>query len=110
MRGRLYNMQKARVPNPKGVNQHSEVEYHFDTQPTTADRLSAELGVSAPTIKRDGKFADAVNTLRAVLPDIDKRVMASCHCDHMAADTRAYELPAHSSDTQLSGGTFCLPK
>lgn len=46
MRGRLYNMQKARVPNPKGVNQHSEVEYHFDTQPTTADRLSAELGRS----------------------------------------------------------------
>ena len=68
-------MRKSRVPNPQGVNQHSEVEYHFDTQPT-ADRLATETGVSAPTIKRDGAFAQAVEDLAPYVPDIGDRAMA----------------------------------
>lgn len=68
MRGRLYNMQKTAGHGTKSA-------YQNDTQLETAERLSAELGVSAPTIKRDGAFAEAVDALRPVLPDIDSRVM-----------------------------------
>ncbi len=74
MRGRLYNRQK-RERGGTGANQYTEQKYQSDTS-ATAERLSAELGVSAPTIKRDGKFAEAVDTLRPVLPDIDNRIMA----------------------------------
>jgi hypothetical protein len=42
----------------------------------TADRLAAQHGVSAPTIKRDGQFAAAVETLRPHVPDIEQRVMS----------------------------------
>jgi len=53
MRRRLYNMQKTAGHGAKSA-------YQSDTQLQTADWLSSELGVSAPTIKRDGKFAEAV--------------------------------------------------
>lgn len=43
----------------------------------TADRLAAQHGVSAPTIKRDGQFAAAVETLRPHVPDIEQRVIVA---------------------------------
>ena len=74
MRGRLYNMRK-RDRGGTGANQYSEQKYQTDTSATAA-RLATELGVSAPTIKRDGAFAEAVESLRPVMPDIGPRVMA----------------------------------
>lgn len=71
MRGRLYNRQKQPVGG-----QIPGTRVDQSDPPSTAERLSVELGVSAPTIKRDGKFADAVDALRPILPDIDSRVMA----------------------------------
>ncbi len=71
MRGRLYNMQKR----DWGGDRKSKCQ--SDTlNGDAADRLSAELGVSAPTIKRDGAFAQAVDTLAPYAPDLPKRVMA----------------------------------
>lgn len=65
LRGRQYNRQKKAVTNPSGLNQHV-VKDHFDPQPneqSTAERLATQHGVSAPTIKRDGQFAKAVEVL-----------------------------------------------
>jgi phage N-6-adenine-methyltransferase len=71
MRGRLYNMQKRDVGRPRQLDQSDPI-----IPESTAERLSTELGVSAPTIKRDGKFAEAVDTLRPFVPDIDHNVLS----------------------------------
>lgn len=43
---------------------------------STAEALAEQYGVSAPTIKRDGQFAQAVETLKPHVPDIAERVMS----------------------------------
>ena len=73
--GLRYNLEKKDVPNPEGVNQYDEVEDQNDPPPTTAERLAEEYGVSAPTVKRAGQFADAVAQLKPHVPDIQQRVM-----------------------------------
>lgn len=42
----------------------------------TAARIAAEHGVSHNTVERAGKFAAAVETLRAIEPTIEAKVMA----------------------------------
>lgn len=75
LRGRLYNMRKA-TPGGTGANQYSEQRDHFDPAARTADRLAAELGVSAPTIKRDGAYASALDTLEQYMPGLTEDAMA----------------------------------
>lgn len=72
LRGKLYNAQKC---NREDNLLQNRPKYHFDTS-DTAERLAADLGVSAPTIKRDGAFAQAVEALEPYVPDIAERVMA----------------------------------
>jgi len=71
LRGRMYNMQKqghgGQIPASRDQS---------DPTIRTADRLASEFGVSAPTIKRDGKFAEAVDALAAFVPDISAQAMA----------------------------------
>ncbi len=76
LRGKRYNREKQTVTNPTGKNQHGEVEYHYDLQPT-ADRLADEFKVSAPTIKRDGTFADAVDTVEELAGQKAKEAILS---------------------------------
>lgn len=59
LRGKRYNMEKKEV----GENQHTMRVDHFDPPMSTAEKLADEFKVSAPTIKRDGKFAEAVDKL-----------------------------------------------
>ena len=68
-RGKLYNELKAAVKNPDGKNQHSEVTGQSDRKPETAERLTTELKVSPRTIRRDGQYATAVDTLVEVVGD-----------------------------------------
>lgn len=63
LRGKLYNARKKEKPNPEGKNQHSEVKYQSDNQPTTAEQVAKETGVSAPTVMRDAQFAAAAEKL-----------------------------------------------
>lgn len=70
LRGRLYNMRKQQGERTDLTS------YQSDTKLQTADRLAAEFGVSAPTIKRDGTFAAAVDTLSPFVPELPARVMA----------------------------------
>jgi len=76
MRGRLYNRQKKAQGGDRG-NQYTEPSYQNDNLAgRTVDRLANELGVSAPTISRDGQFADAVEALSPFVPDIAQRAMS----------------------------------
>ena len=63
LRGKLYNSRKLAVTNQKGANQYSEVEAQNEQRPTTAESISAQTGVSRATVKRDAKFAEAVEKL-----------------------------------------------
>jgi len=71
LRGRRYN----RAKRQDGGHGNQKSGDQNDT-PKTADRLAKQHGVSAPTIKRDGKFAEAVEKVKAIDPDIEKKVMA----------------------------------
>lgn len=67
LRGKRYNMEKAEhsTGRPKKEDQNDP---DFLTG-TTAERLADEFKVSAPTIKRDGKFAEAVDKLADTIGD-----------------------------------------
>jgi len=52
------------VNRPRGVIPQNE------GQPTTAERLAKQHGVSRATIERDGQFAAAVEKVKAVDPAI----------------------------------------
>ncbi len=73
LRGLLYNREKKGVGAHKG-NQYLERDQNELIPQRTAERLAAEHGVSAPTIKRDGQFAAAVEALKPVIPDIEQWV------------------------------------
>lgn len=66
LRGRRYN----RVKNTHGGDRRSDhvSSAHFDHL-KTADKLAKEHGVSAPTIKRDGKFYEEVEQLKEQYPE-----------------------------------------
>lgn len=66
--------EKQRVPNPRGVNQHSEVDRHSDDQPTH-QRLAQQHKVSPSTIERDGAYATAVDTLEAARPGLRQALL-----------------------------------
>ena len=64
LRGMLYLSRKNTITNPEGANQHSEeVECQSGTQPTTAEAVAKETGVSPRTIKRDAAYAEACDKL-----------------------------------------------
>ena len=64
IRGRRYNRAKKQVGRPDAqLDQNDPI--------STAQRLAEQHGVSAPTIKRDGRFAEAVEAL-----EIESEVIA----------------------------------
>ena len=68
--GRHYNRTKAHPSSRPGNDHkspgHQKVDREFRT---TSEKLAADYGVSDLTIQRAGKFAAAVETLRAVDPE-----------------------------------------
>ncbi len=67
LRGKRYHSLKARVKNPEGKNQHSEVWAQNEPKPRTANHLAQEYKVGSSTIKRDAQYASAVDTLAEAL-------------------------------------------
>ena len=60
MRGRRYN--RAKGKHEDNLKQNAPKD-QSDTSVDTASRLTQEHGVSPPTIKRDGQYAEAVDRL-----------------------------------------------
>jgi len=76
--GRLYNRQKQRQGGT-GANQHTaqsaQNEHSARDQGKTAQKLAEEHGVSPATVRRAGKFAAAVDTLKSEDPDLETKVV-----------------------------------
>ena len=72
--GRRYRRTK-KAQGGTGANQHTQ-KCQSDTSADTASLIAKESGVSRRTVIRDGKFADAVDTLKSVVPDIQQRIMS----------------------------------
>ncbi len=77
LRGKRYNGEKI----TQGTrNQHTEKDQNDPFQPT-ADRLATEYKVSAPTIKRDGQYAAAVDSLASVGVDAQSVIAHASKAD-----------------------------
>lgn len=68
--GRRYNRTKAGV----GGHRKASPEKQDLAPEKTSHRLAREYGVGHDTIEKNGKFAAAIETLRAVDPDIEATV------------------------------------
>ena len=86
LRGRRYNRAKKAVPNPHGIGGKSgkTVGGQSDPQQKTADKLAKRHGVGPATIKRDGKFAEGIEKLKTVAPDIERRIAVTRHGERAA--------------------------
>jgi len=72
LRGRRYNrVKKQREDNLK----QNTPKGHCDPSVNAAEVLAKEHGVSPRTIKRDGQFAEAVEKVEALDPEITKKVI-----------------------------------
>ena len=87
LRGKRYNLEKhqgQRIDRTSGQNvqklaatRHQEGENPADDRPTTAKRLAAEYHVDEKTIRRDGQYTDAVDTIVDTLgPEVRQAVLA----------------------------------
>ena len=61
LRGKLYNARK-KAANDGGKGTPKATVYQSDTR-STAETIAKQTGVSAPTVMRDAKFAEAMETL-----------------------------------------------
>jgi hypothetical protein len=69
LRGLMYNSRKKTVGRPSKLDQNDPI-----VSETTAESVAKETGVSAATIKRDGIYAEAVNVVAEIVPDIRQQV------------------------------------
>jgi len=69
LRGRMYNGRKKKEGRPEKRDQNDPV-----VSERTAEAVAKETGVSAPTIKRDGKFAEALDKVAPTVPDVMQKV------------------------------------
>lgn len=85
LRGEQYNRTKATQGRPSNNvakfatfrrTEEGQETDQIDPVNSTADRLAIQYKVSAPTIKRDGQFADAADTLAAnVGPQVKRAIV-----------------------------------
>lgn len=84
--GGHYNRTKAHPSSRPGNDHkspgHQKVDREFRT---TSEKLAADYGVSDLTIQRAGKFAAAVETLRAVDPEIEAKVVTGAFVGFVGA-------------------------
>lgn len=74
--GRCYNRTKKAEGAPKGnVNASKQLDQN-DPVVSTAEKLGKQFGVSAPTVKRAGQFAEAVEKLSKTEPSVAASVAA----------------------------------
>jgi hypothetical protein len=73
LRGRMYNGRK-KTKAQAGAKGGASKDQNDTCLESTAEVVAKETGVSAPTIKRDGKYAEAVATVAATVPEIREKV------------------------------------
>jgi hypothetical protein len=70
--GMLYNQRKKNVGAPKGNENAGKQKGKSCTQPTTAEQVAEETGVSPRTVKSAGKLATAVEAIQAAEPELPR--------------------------------------
>ena len=76
LRGRRYNRVKKTKAEAGAKGGLSKDQNDTCLQDNTAQKLAQQYGVGEATIKRDGQFADSVQKIATVVPDIAKQVAA----------------------------------
>lgn len=76
LRGILYNAQKKEPHDGGKGGERSGGQNVPNLSQRTSERLAEEHGITEKTIRRDGQFAAAVETLKPVIPDIEQRVLS----------------------------------
>ena len=115
VRGRVYNRKKktasesgALKGKSSGQNVHSSEKSKPDT---TATEIAHEFGVDERTIRRDGEFAEAIETLKPIA-DLDKDIkqkkklsktatVAAAKAMKEGDEDRAKEILAHGTKPQI---------
>ncbi len=88
LRGRRYNrLKKARGGDRRSKGQNAPLN--------VAERLASQHGVDPSTIKRDGRFAEAVEKTRSLDPDIEHKVVSGKGPPKAAVIKAAELLEAH---------------
>ncbi|MCL4809870.1 MAG: hypothetical protein KJ062_19085 [Thermoanaerobaculia bacterium] len=102
--GRPYN----RVKRPGGREWRSvALPQNVEGTGSAVDRLSKEYGVSDMTIERAGKFAAAVETLKAVDPESEQKVVTGKGPTRKAVIAAAEAEPEEAGD---DAALFSRPK
>ena len=100
LRGRRYQVEK-RADLGHGDQKSGD---HSDL-PKTADRLAKELNVSAPTIKRDAKFTEAVDKIETTIGPKAKQSILSGQCGlGKAGIIEAAEMPPKKMARAIKSG------
>jgi hypothetical protein len=101
LRGKRYQAEK-RTDGGHGDQKSGD---HSDTPIPTAAKLAEEYGVSAPTIKRDQDFAEAVDTIAEVAgPEAKAEILSGESPLGKAAVVKAAKLPKAKMATALKTG------
>jgi hypothetical protein len=102
LRGRRYNRAKRQGARTDLTLGHSGPKSREDT----AERLAEQPGVGSRTIKRDGRFAAAVETLKPTIPDIEQRIMRGAvpSREAVVAAAKAPETARAALDTAVHVG------
>lgn len=107
--GRKYNRQKKSQGGDRG-NQYVAKDQN-DTLPT-ADKLAVQHGVSAPTVKRAGQFADAVEVINKAAPGFSAAVNAGeapTRQEVVKAATVVAQIPEAAQNVALAAEFADLP-
>lgn len=107
--GRKYNRQKKSQGGDRG-NQYVAKDQN-DTLPT-ADKLAVQHGVSAPTVKRAGQFADAVEVINQAAPGFAAAVNAGeapTRQEVVKAATVVAQIPEAAQNIALAAEFADLP-
>lgn len=80
LRGKEYEAEKKKIGNASGVNQYSEVRGQNDPKPNrshdTAKRIGKEHAVGEATIRRDARFAKAVDTISEASQKVKQNILS----------------------------------
>jgi hypothetical protein len=75
LRGRIYNRAK-KADGGTGANQHKkQVGQNDPPAQRTSQAIADRLGVAEVTVRRDGRLAGAVETLKTIDPEIERKVV-----------------------------------
>lgn len=100
-RGLHYNTVKGKGGNPQGVNQYSEVDSYFTSQPqkpSTAEQLSKHYKVHTDTIYKDAKTSKAIDAIGIASPEAKAKILSG----DISIDKKELQKLAAASEEEIN--------